>query len=143
MLPGVRIRLKDDNGNEIEALEEMGEIEIASPSLVHGYIDSASDALLPHTDNADFWWPTGDVGLFRASSSGENHLFIVDRIRDMVKVKVSGRPKTRCGVNPAPWPTLNFSPANLSIGQSSRPWPNRGASDPTRRCRRDRRHRNP
>ncbi|THC90238.1 hypothetical protein EYZ11_010299 [Aspergillus tanneri] len=87
LLPGVRIRLRDDNGREIETLEEMGEIEIASPSLVRGYIDSASDALLPPTDNADFWWPTGDVGLFRAAPSGENHLFIVDRIRDMVKVK--------------------------------------------------------
>ncbi|KAJ9484378.1 hypothetical protein VN97_g8994 [Penicillium thymicola] len=87
LLPGVRIRLKDDNGREIESLEEMGEIEIATPSLVRGYIDSASDALLPPTDNADFWWPTGDVGLFRAGPSGENHLFIVDRIRDMVKVK--------------------------------------------------------
>ncbi|KAL4995753.1 acetyl-CoA synthetase-like protein [Aspergillus recurvatus] len=87
LLPGVRIRLRDDNGREIETLEEMGEIEIASPSLVRGYIDSASDALLPPTDNADFWWPTGDVGLFRAAPSGENHLFIVDRIRDMIKVK--------------------------------------------------------
>lgn len=113
MLPGVRIRLKNDNGREIETLEEMGEIEIATPSLVCGYIDSARDALLPPTDNADFWWPTGDVGLFRTGPSGENHLFIVDRIRDMVKVKVSGRPKTRCGVNPAPWPTFYFSPANL------------------------------
>ncbi|CAG8908834.1 unnamed protein product [Penicillium egyptiacum] len=89
LLPGGRIRLRDDNGSEIETLEEMGEIEIASPSLVRGYIDSASDALLPPTDNADFWWPTGDVGLFRAAPSGENHLFIVDRIRDMVKVKTA------------------------------------------------------
>ncbi|KAJ5401206.1 uncharacterized protein N7487_007102 [Penicillium crustosum] len=87
LLPGVRIRLKNDNGREIETLEEMGEIEIATPSLVCGYIDSARDALLPPTDNADFWWPTGDVGLFRTGPSGENHLFIVDRIRDMVKVK--------------------------------------------------------
>ncbi|KAF7586846.1 hypothetical protein BBP40_008239 [Aspergillus hancockii] len=87
LLPGVRIRLRDDNGREIETLEEMGEIEIASPSLVRGYIDSASDALLPSTDNTDFWWPTGDVGLFRAAPSGENHLFIVDGIRDIIKIK--------------------------------------------------------
>ncbi|KAL6886027.1 putative AMP dependent ligase/synthetase [Trichoderma evansii] len=87
LLPGVRIRLRDDNGREVETLEEMGEIEIASPSLVRGYIDSASDAFLPHTDDTDFWWATGDVGLFRKATSGENHLFIVDRIRDMIKVK--------------------------------------------------------
>ncbi|KAJ5654821.1 AMP dependent ligase/synthetase [Penicillium lividum] len=87
LLPGVRIRLRDDDGQEIETLEAMGEIEIASPSLVRGYIDSASDALLSPADNADFWWPTGDVGLFRTAPSGSNHLFIVDRIRDMIKVK--------------------------------------------------------
>ncbi|KAJ5233188.1 AMP dependent ligase/synthetase [Penicillium chermesinum] len=86
LLPGVRIRLRDDDGGEIETLEAMGEIEIASPSLVRGYIDSANDALLSPADN-DPWWPTGDVGLFRTAPSGENHLFIVDRIRDMIKVK--------------------------------------------------------
>ncbi|KAL4815811.1 acetyl-CoA synthetase-like protein [Aspergillus spinulosporus] len=89
LLPGVRIRLRDDNGREIETLEEMGEIEIASPSLVRGYVDFASDALLPPTDNADFWWPTGNIGLFRAAPSSKTHLFIVDRIRDMIKVKTA------------------------------------------------------
>lgn len=90
MLPGVRIRLRDDNGREVEGLEEMGEIEIASPSVLRGYIEQASDALLPApADDADFWWPTGDVGLFRVAPSGEKHLFVVDRIRDMIKVKVS------------------------------------------------------
>lgn len=93
MLPGVRIRLRDDDGREVEGLEEMGEIEVASPSGLRGYVDYASESLLPPAgDGEDFeWWPTGDVGLFRLSPNGEEHLFIVDRIRDMIKVKVSGR----------------------------------------------------
>lgn len=66
----------------------MGEIQIASPSVLHGYIDHASDALLSATGDEEFWWPTGDVGLFRVAPSGEMHLFLVDRIRDMIKVKV-------------------------------------------------------
>ena len=93
MLPGVRIRLKDDAGREVETLENMGEIEIASPSVLHGYMDHANDAYLSETGDAEFWWPTGDVGFFRTAPSGEAHLFIVDRIRDMIKVKVSGNAK--------------------------------------------------
>jgi acyl-CoA synthetase (AMP-forming)/AMP-acid ligase II len=73
----------------------MGEIEINSPSVIRGYIDHASDALLPSTGDAEFWWPTGDVGLFCVAPSGETHLFVVDRIRDMIKVKVSDSAKTK------------------------------------------------
>ncbi|KAF2158300.1 hypothetical protein M409DRAFT_38360 [Zasmidium cellare ATCC 36951] len=87
LLPGVRIRLRDDDGREVESLEEMGEIEIASPSILSGYIDHADDAILTSANDADFWWSTGDVGLFRKSPSGQPHLFVVDRIRDMIKVK--------------------------------------------------------
>ncbi|KAJ5776786.1 hypothetical protein N7520_000032 [Penicillium odoratum] len=69
----------------------MGEIGIASPSLMRGYVDSASDAFLPPTDKADCVVAnrrsTGDIGLFRTAPSGENHVFIVDRICDMIKVK--------------------------------------------------------
>lgn len=91
LLPGVRIRLRDDDGRIVEGLEEMGEIEIESPSGLLGYVDHAEEALLPPTGDEEFWWPTGDVGLFRTSPNGEQHLFIVDRIRDMIKVKVSER----------------------------------------------------
>jgi acyl-CoA synthetase (AMP-forming)/AMP-acid ligase II len=94
LLPGVRIRLRDDNGNEVENLGEMGEIEIASPSVSHGYIDHASDALLLPADDTEFWWPTGDVAIFRMAPSGAPHLFVVDRIRDMIKVKVCRSAKT-------------------------------------------------
>lgn len=96
MLPGVRIRLRDDEAQEIDGLEESGEIEVASPSGLRGYIDHASEALLPPAeDDKHLWWPTGDVGLFRLSPSGEQHLFVVDRIRDMIKVKVSSTEKTK------------------------------------------------
>ncbi|RGP74953.1 putative phenylacetyl- ligase [Fusarium sporotrichioides] len=87
LLPGVRIRLRDDDGRLVEGLEEMGEIEIESPSGLLGYVDQADEALLPPPKEEEFWWPTGDVGLFRNSPNGEQHLFIVDRIRDMIKVK--------------------------------------------------------
>jgi acyl-CoA synthetase (AMP-forming)/AMP-acid ligase II len=96
LLPGVRIVLRDDNGREIEGLEEMGEIEIASPSVLRGYIGHASEALLPPAGDEEFSWPTGDVGLFRTAPSGETHLFIVDRIRDMIKVKVSELANIKC-----------------------------------------------
>lgn len=119
LLPGVRIRLRDDHGREVEALEEMGEIEIASPSVLRGYIDHASDALLPPPDEKEFWWPTGDVGLFRAAPSGETHLFVVDRIRDMIKVKVRENAKTQRAAT-HPWRSLL---TKYRVGQSSRSWP--------------------
>ncbi|EKJ70674.1 hypothetical protein FPSE_09184 [Fusarium pseudograminearum CS3096] len=87
LLPGVRIRLRDDDGRIVQGLEEMGEIEIESPSGLFGYVDYADEALLSPPKEEEFWWPTGDVGLFRISPNGEQHLFIVDRIRDMIKVK--------------------------------------------------------
>lgn len=36
----------------------------------------------------DGWLRTGDVGLFRKGPEGNDHLFIVDRLKDMLKVKV-------------------------------------------------------
>lgn len=68
----------------------MGEIEISSPSVLYEYIDHATEALVtPFAE--EYWRPTGDVGLIRKCASGAEHLFIVDRIRDMIKVKVSKR----------------------------------------------------
>jgi long-subunit acyl-CoA synthetase (AMP-forming) len=135
LLPGVRIRLRDDQGREVDTLEEMGEIEIASPSVLHGYIELASDSFLPATDDAEFWWPTGDVGLFRKGPSGEPHLFLVDRIRDMIKVKVSKSAKLKHESTYAGQRLLTI----YCVGQSSRSRPDRGSLEPTcchrRECR--------
>lgn len=90
ILPGVRLRLRNDEGQLVDGLEEMGEIEMSSPSVLYEYIDHATEALVePHTE--EYWRSTGDVGLIRKCPSDIEHLFIVDRIRDMIKVKVSGK----------------------------------------------------
>jgi len=34
------------------------------------------------------WLPTGDIGFFRKGENGNEHLFLVDRVKDMIKVKV-------------------------------------------------------
>jgi acyl-CoA synthetase (AMP-forming)/AMP-acid ligase II len=110
--------LRDDSGREVEKLEEMGEIEIASPSVLRGYIHNANDAILPPAGDEDFWWPTGDVGLFRVAPSGETHLFVVDRIRDMIKVKVNESTKMKRK------PTHSeFMLSNYFVGQPSRSRP--------------------
>lgn len=71
MLPGVRIILREDNSREVEELEEMGEMKIASSSVLRGYIDHGSEALLPPASNEGFSWPTGHVGFFRVAPRGE------------------------------------------------------------------------
>jgi long-subunit acyl-CoA synthetase (AMP-forming) len=39
--------------------------------------------------DADGWLYTGDVGVMRLGPNGTEHLFILDRLKDMIKVKVS------------------------------------------------------
>lgn len=115
LLPGVRLRLRNDDGQLVGSREEMGEIEISSPSVLYEYIDQASEALVkPVTE--EFWRPTGDVGLIRQCPSGEEHLFIVDRIRDMIKVKVSCRPVKRRASR------AKFVLIVRLVGQPSRAW---------------------
>ena len=57
-----------------------------SPSLIQGYLgDEQANRTLFSTDG---WLRTGDVGLFNLSPNNAEHLFVVDRIKDMIKVKV-------------------------------------------------------
>lgn len=87
LLPAVEIRLIDANGKDINSHDVPGEILMRSPSVIQGYLhDIASNEELL---TADGWLRSGDVGLFRTSPKGIEHLFVVDRIKDMIKVKVS------------------------------------------------------
>ncbi|KAJ5374362.1 AMP dependent ligase/synthetase [Penicillium concentricum] len=67
LLPQVQVRLLDADGAEIQDYDMAGDLYLRSPS--------------------DGWLVTGDVACMRRNTDGEEHLFIVDRKKDIMKVK--------------------------------------------------------
>jgi len=77
-------------GQEIEALNSPGEVLLKSPSIFPGYL--ADEEASKSAFDAAGWLRTGDVGMMKMGPNGTEHLFIVDRIKDMIKVKVRSVP---------------------------------------------------
>lgn len=86
LLPSVKARLIDAAGEDIDEHEIPGELYLKSPTRIPGYLGESEE------DDAKFlvggWLPTGDIGFFRQGIDGNEHLFLVDRVKDMIKVKV-------------------------------------------------------
>ncbi len=79
-LPSTDIRLIDDNGNEIAAAGESGELCISGPQVMSGYWrlpEETAEVL-----SSDGWLKTGDVAQFDA----DGFFRIVDRKKDMILV---------------------------------------------------------
>lgn len=86
-LPGVELCIVDPEDNAINEHDCSGELLIRGGSIVPGYYgdDKASKEML--TD--DGWLRTGDLVEFRKSPKGFSHVFIIDRIKELIKVQVS------------------------------------------------------
>lgn len=63
-----------------------GELVLKSPSITLGYLDN--DAANKELFTEDGWMRTGDMAVIRVSPNGFEHVFIVDRIKELIKVKV-------------------------------------------------------
>jgi malonyl-CoA/methylmalonyl-CoA synthetase len=80
-LPGVEVRLVDDDGAEIESSdgETIGEIQVRGPNVFLGYLnrdDATAEAM------RDGWFVTGDL----ATRSGDEYIRIVGRrATDLIK----------------------------------------------------------
>jgi long-subunit acyl-CoA synthetase (AMP-forming) len=87
LLPSNQARLLDANGVDITEYDVPGELYLKAPTLIPGYLGEEESV------NAKFvidgWLPTGDIAFFRQGPTGDAQLFLVDRLRDMIKVKVS------------------------------------------------------
>ncbi|KAH7330246.1 hypothetical protein BKA65DRAFT_405001 [Rhexocercosporidium sp. MPI-PUGE-AT-0058] len=85
LLPSVKARLIDADGGEITDYEVPGELYLKSPTRIPGYLGESEE------DDAKFlvsgWLPTGDIGFFRKGLDSNEHLFLVDRVKDLIKVK--------------------------------------------------------
>jgi len=80
-LPATEVRIIDpEHGNELPH-GEAGEVLVRGPQVMAGYLNDARasrDAI-----TADGWLHTGDIGLV----DEDGYLFLVDRIKEMIKVK--------------------------------------------------------
>lgn len=87
LLPGFEGRLVDPARGEITALDTAGELLLKSPTVMLGYLDNEQATRESFTE--DGWLRTGDLIEFRKSEKGYEHLFIVDRVKELIKVRVS------------------------------------------------------
>jgi len=85
LLAGIEARLVTIEGSEIEGYDQPGELWVKSPSVVPGYLHN--DAATRDTF-VDGWMRTGDEAVVRRHpTSGHEHIFITDRIKELIKVK--------------------------------------------------------
>ncbi|KAI4104072.1 MAG: hypothetical protein L6R37_003478 [Teloschistes peruensis] len=84
LLPMVEARIMSADGTEITAYNQPGELAVRSPSVVLGYLNN-DKANRETFENG--WMRTGDVALFRKHPNGAEHCFIVDRMKELIKVK--------------------------------------------------------
>jgi acyl-CoA synthetase (AMP-forming)/AMP-acid ligase II len=89
VIPGTEVRIYTTDGTEVTECDQAGELYVKSPSFILGYLDD--DDATKETIQVDAYGRrlrTGDIGLFRKAPSGDEHLFIMDRMKELIKVKV-------------------------------------------------------
>ncbi|KAF2636326.1 acetyl-CoA synthetase-like protein [Massarina eburnea CBS 473.64] len=85
ILPGIECRIVTPEGAEVTDYDQPGELLVKSPSVVLGYLNN--DKANKETFE-DGYMRTGDEAVIRRSpTSGNEHVFIVDRIKELIKVK--------------------------------------------------------
>ncbi|KAK0105222.1 hypothetical protein ONS96_004622 [Cadophora gregata f. sp. sojae] len=90
LLPGYKAKIMSIEGVEITGYEQPGELVVQSPSVVLGYLnnDKANqETFIDDTDGLGRWMRTGDEAVIRKSPAGTEHIAIVDRIKELIKVK--------------------------------------------------------
>ncbi|OWY54912.1 Aft1-1 [Alternaria alternata] len=89
LLPGVQAKIIKSDGSETRKHDEPGELWVSSPSLAIGYLSNppATKTTFTVDNTGKTWLRTGDEAKICLSPNGNEHLFIVDRIKDIIKVK--------------------------------------------------------
>lgn len=91
LLPSMSAKIIDVDGNEVTAHETPGELFVQGPSVTLGYLNNekATAETFIWADDGR-WIRTGDEAIVRKSPQGHDHYVIIDRIKELIKVKVSG-----------------------------------------------------
>lgn len=90
-MPGAEARIVTPDGKEVTTYDTPGELWIRSPSVVLGYLNNEKATKETFSDG---WMHTGDEAIIRKSPKGIEHVYIVDRIKELIKVKVCSKMKT-------------------------------------------------
>lgn len=91
LLPGYTAKIITAEGVEVDGYDQAGELVVQSPSVVLGYLnndEANKETFIDDTDGKGRWMRTGDEAVVRKGPKGHEHVFIVDRIKELIKVKV-------------------------------------------------------
>ncbi|KAI9374605.1 hypothetical protein BJX61DRAFT_532245 [Aspergillus egyptiacus] len=84
LLPGFEARIVTPEGQDITEYDTPGELWVRSPSVVLGYLNNEKATKETFSDG---WMHTGDEAVVRKGPKGTEHVYIVDRIKELIKVK--------------------------------------------------------
>ncbi|KAL2144522.1 hypothetical protein VTI28DRAFT_9027 [Corynascus sepedonium] len=88
LVPGTRAKVIDQDGKEIREYGKPGELLVQSPSVTLGYLNNekaTAEAFIFDEDGR--WLRTGDEVIVTKSDNGYEHITIVDRLKELIKVK--------------------------------------------------------
>lgn len=89
LVPGCRAKIVGLDGKEITEYDTPGELLIQSPSVTLGYLNNeqaTNEAFIWDEDGR--WMRTGDEVIVTKSPLGNEHFTVVDRLKELIKVKV-------------------------------------------------------
>ncbi|KAH8760240.1 phenylacetyl-CoA ligase [Hyaloscypha sp. PMI_1271] len=87
ILAGVGVKVINAEGNEVTGYDQPGELFVKSPSVVMGYLnnDKANGKTLLNLPEGGFMRTGNDV-IIRKSPKGNEHVWISDRLKELIKV---------------------------------------------------------
>jgi acyl-CoA synthetase (AMP-forming)/AMP-acid ligase II len=88
LIPGARAKVVDPDGKEINEYGKPGELLVQSPSVTLGYLNNekaTAEAFVWDEDGR--WLRTGDEVIVTRADSGYEHITVVDRLKELIKVK--------------------------------------------------------
>lgn len=90
LLPSTMAKIIAQDGKEVTKYDTPGELFIQGPSVVLGYLNNERATAETFVwDDDGRWIRTGDEAIVRRSPEGNEHIIIVDRIKELIKVNVS------------------------------------------------------
>lgn len=86
----MKAKIIDPDGKEVTEHGKPGELLVQSPCVTLGYHNNEmATAETSVYDDEGRWIRTGKEVCIKKAPSGNEHLFILDRIKESIKVKVS------------------------------------------------------
>ena len=89
LLPNMRAKIMDPvSGKEITKYDTPGELWVTGPNVTLGYLkkEKETNETFARDEKGECWLHTGDEVEVRKSEKGQEHFWIVDRIKELIKV---------------------------------------------------------